>query len=380
MEEKMDFYSNVKKLAKSSMITLAVIFGIFAAILLVVGFKGVVYQFSEPKNFNEEVFDGLEKGDYVKLELNMCFGLLGEYTSTNTDTGSTSVTGGLYLFAVSDEDFEKIKYVPVSISKSDAKLAEQIIAQTEDAFDMSTGEYNPGELSKCLEIEGVLKKMKDSKDYNEQGLYDEVVKAWKLTDAQTVDYLVQTETYTIIKLVAFVFGLLFLGALVLVVVLFAGPFSTKKLKAYVAKKGLTGREAMLSSEFDQGKKISKQIIAGREHLYFAKGLRVNMLSYADIVWAYVDVVKTKNSVAYKLNLIMRDKSRDSISATIKNQIDAICETILAVNPGILIGNDKEKAQMYRNNFDELVRMVDEKRTQTQFVEDTTQETTQDDNA
>lgn len=53
---------------------------------------------------------------------------------------------------------------------------------------------------------------------------------------------------------------------------------------------------------------------------------------------------------------------------------------LAVNPGILIGNDKEKAQMFRNNFDELVRMVDEKRTQTQFVEETTQETTQDDNA
>lgn len=361
----MDFYSKVKKLAKSSMITLVVVFGIFAAIFLALGFKGVIYQISGPKDFSEEVFDGLEKGDYVKLELNMCFGSMGEYTSTNTDTGSTSVTGGLYLFAVADEDFENFIYVPVKLSKEDAKLAEQITEQTDEAWNSFFGVYQKDKLTKSLEIEGVLKEMKDSKDYDEQGLYDEIVKEWKLSDKETVDYLVQTQTYKIPMIISFVIGLLFLGGIVLVVLLYNGSFATKKLNAFVAKKGLTGREAMLSSEFDQGKKISKQIIAGRDYIYFAKGLRVNMIAYADIVWAYVDVLRAKNSVSYKLNLVMRDKSKDSISSAIKNHIDAICEAILVVNPSILLGNDKEKTQLFKTNFDELVRMVDTGRTQAQ---------------
>lgn len=344
------------------MVTLVVVFGILAVVFMALGFKGVIFQFTEPKNFNEEVFDGLDKGDYVKLELNMCFGSLGDYITTY-DTGSTSVTGGLYLFAVSDENFENFIYVPVKLSSKDAELAEQITEQTDKAWNSILGKYVEDNLTKSLEIKGVLKELDDSTDYNEKGLYNEVVKEWDLYDEEIVDYKVETELLTIPRLVSFAFGLLFLVGIVITVLVYSSAFPTKKLKAYVAKNGLTGREVMLCSEFEQAKKISKRIYAGRNYCFFSAGFKVKMFAYSDIVWAYVDVIRVKNSVTYKLNLIMRDKSKEKVASGVKSEIDEICETILSVNPGILLGNDKKNADMFRNNFDELVRMVDEIRTQ-----------------
>ena len=119
----MDFYSKIRKLGKSTLITLLIVLGIIGAIFCFIGYRGVIYQFSEPIDLEKAVFDGLEEGMYVKGELKMCFGEMGEYTTTY-ESGGTTTDAHLYLFAVADDDFKKFKYIPVYVPHKDKDKAD----------------------------------------------------------------------------------------------------------------------------------------------------------------------------------------------------------------------------------------------------------------
>lgn len=358
-EDEMDFYSKIRKLGKSALTVLLIVLGIFGAIFCFIGYRGVIYQFSEPVDLDEAVFDGLEENMYVKGELKMSLGEMAEYTTTY-ESGGTTTDAHLYLFMIADEDFENFKYIPVYVPHKDKDKADKIVAQTNASIGFFGG-FNEEKLTDSYEFEGVIKELSSSKDKDEKGVYEEVARDLELYEEEKVDFLVNSKSNRIPMLIAFVIGLLFFAGAGYCVFLYTGAFSTKKVKEFITEKNLEGREAYLMNDFDNATMVTKQVRLGREYAYYSNGLRVNMLAYVDIVWAYVDVIKSKNSITYQLTVVKRDKKREKIGFNAKNLVDMTCEAILAANPGIMIGKDKENAEMFRNNFDELVRMVDEKR-------------------
>lgn len=357
----MDFYNKVRKLCKSSLIVLLLVLGIIGAVFCFIGYRGVIYQFSEPVDLEEAVFDGLEKGMYVKGELKMSLGEMATYT-TEYESGGTTTDAHLYMFIIPDENFENYKYISVYVPHKDKEIADKIVAQTEASIGLFGG-INEEKLTESYEFEGVIKELSSSKDKDEKGVYDEIAADLELSAEERVDFLINSQSNRIPMLIAFVIGLVCFGVAGYNAFLYAGPYAVKKVKKYVKDKGLEGREDLLVRDFDNARQVTKQVKVGNEYMYYAKCVRANMLAYSDIVWAYVDVIRSKNSISYRLTVVKRDKRSEKIGFRAKDYVDMTCEAILAANPGIMLGKDKENSEMFRKNFDELVRRVDEKRAQ-----------------
>ena len=220
---------------------------------------------------------------------------------------------------------------------------------------------NGEKLTDSYDFEGVIKELSTSKDKDEKGIYEEITRGLELYEEEKVDFLVNSKSNRVPMLIAFVIGLLFFAGAGYCVFLYTGAFSIKKVKEFIRKKNLEGREAYLMNDFDNATMVTKQVRIGREFAYYSKGVRAHMLAYSDVVWAYVDILRAKNSVSYQLTLVMRDKKKEKISFVRKDHVDTVCEAVLAANPGIMLGKDKEFENMFKTNFEQLVRMVDEKR-------------------
>ena len=350
----MDFYRKVKKLCKSSAMLLAVIFGIIGIVFMVIGFKGFMYQVGPTVDFNDADLDDLEPGTYVKGEFKLCYGAIGEYYETKN--GTTSVNGYLYVFGVPGESYYDITYVPVKVSSTDATKARRIMNQTSEA----TGLFgiNEKKLTESFEFEGIIS---DNTDYDEMGLFKEEAYAGGFEDDELTDFFLNTETNKIPLLVSFGFGIMFLMFGAIPTVLYMSGMPTKKIKAYIKARNLNGREEFLLNDFENGMVVAKNVRMGKDYAYYGKGLSARMFAYEDIVWAYVDTVRVKNSVTFQLALFDRNKKKELISFTKKENSDAACGAILAANPGIIVGKTPELQQLFKKNFAELIRMADEKK-------------------
>lgn len=351
-----NFYSKVKKLAKTSAIALVITLSIIGIVLVIVGYKGLKFHITEPVDIEEALEDGFEKGTYVKGSFKLCLGQMAEYVTVNEDTNSEHTDAHFYMFIIPNEDYSEFVYVPLKISNDDVKLADEIVDQTE-ALISKFGGLDTSKLTKSYDFEGEIVEMDDE----EEGFYKDGLEAIDPTGDCGVEYMVETTLYKVPLFVAFIAGVLFLLGAVFSFVLYSGNFPVSRVKEYIVKKNLSGREGYLENDYDNGSLLSNNVTMGKEYAYFASGLKVNMLAYEDIVWSYVDVVKSKNTVSYKINMILKNKEKKSISFNTKTQTDAACEIILASNIGVLVGNDREFKKLFKSDFDELVRRSEAKK-------------------
>ncbi len=344
--KKMEFYKKIRKLTQTATIILAGLFGIIGIVMIIAGFKGVLSQFTEAENIDEIVFGEMEEGTYVEGDLKLCLGSFASWV-TETSTGSEIEDSVYYMFVIFGEGEYDIRYLPVEVPAKDKALVNEIITQTDNATDYE-GYVDEEMLTKSYHFEGYLKEM--SKD--EQSCYDDAIEEMGVEEFD-VELMVNADDSVTDKLAIFIIGVFFavIGSIFLIIQY--SPYSTKKVRAYVKAKNLEGKEDWLLADFNASKKIKGHVRMGKDYIYFANGFSSNMVAYEDIIWAYVDTLRTKNGTTYTLVLTAIDRSQNKLSFSSKAEVDEASNIIFSNNPGILVGKDEFK-QLYKKNFDELI--------------------------
>lgn len=292
------------------------------------------------------------KGKYVEENVNMLFGNFAEYYE-ESKTGQKSTKYQYYVL------YAKDAYIGLKIP---SYMDDDAWSITEEFYKYATGETD--KITSTLSISGYVKNMNaEEKKYfydwfenNKIFSDDNTENMQGITENTRTMLLVCDDNYSFSSMVAII-----IAGILLVIGIFSlsnGILGTslKNIKRYIAAHGGASIEYKIDQDYRAGNKING-IVFGKQFIVRNSLFSSDIICIDDIIWAYISQKKSNRNIVYCLEISTVDKKTYKVNFNTSQQsIDGL-RCILEIKPYIPHEKVKELSQLYKNNFNEFLNMV-----------------------
>lgn len=308
------------------------------------GSKNSLY-FLPHKAMNKCTADKLEREKWYKVDINEIY----DYYGTSDD-------GTYYIIPVKNSANEDT-YMGLFVYKKDEALAAKICEETNEAINNDL-EFS----SKHLKGKGYAYDMSLNERAYFKGYFDSIGASKEVKDNlvyKTIELYPLSETINFKAVIGYIFG----GALLVLGIGLALYFVTgayiSKFKKSIKKGNIS--EYDIENDYAVAGNVENKITIGNKYLItYAKPALIEL---DKLVWAYKRIKKNSQTevTLYSVMLCDRDKKTYEVSLRTEENADKAIGFIEQKAPYVIIGYSNDKVKIYKNNFNEMVNYVDERK-------------------
>lgn len=353
------YYSKMRKSAALSCLIIAIIFIGFGAAV----FWGNMYEFFDYFFAKTDIFSlyasEIKAKEYYSCENNV---LLDWYASDDE--------GFYYVTPVYLNEIEST-YMGFYVYAEDSETAYKIVKETWDT--METGGYSQTYLSGKGYVYNMTGTEKDHfiEWFEAAGADEEIIDNLLFKTFVLLPFHRAVDEFEEFWPAVIVGGAIAIPGICSIIFFIAGGFRRRVKKTI---KNYKLDEQNIAYDLDNGISFKKFDLGRKYAVVYGSISKLIVLD--NLVWVYSTVTRTKHrmygvltvstSVSYSLTMIDRDKNTYSLEVRNEEYGQQIMRAVSANAPFIIFGYDDSLAHMRSNNFSEMIRIVDERKSNIVF--------------
>lgn len=331
----------------------SIVFMIAGLVFMVAGIDDVRMAFSKAVPLEEVNLDELHT---MKVEATISYVV--DYYSYSTEDDET--VGKEYFIPVGEEEYIGLVLSGKNMQRADANM--------EATWAYMDGDMGAQDNIEPFTMKGVIQPLKGEslRFFNE---YVDAIEGMSESEKEIfLPYAITAADPVFVTLLPEFFGLMFIVAAVIFVILGAKANNLKEVRKYCEA---TGNREMAEQKLEQlwaSGAGTKEIKLSNELLLAVTGTRVFLAETKDIVWIYQHI--TKHSVnfiptgkTYAIKVCLANGKDLMIPMNGKKRADENMEFITRTIPYVLIGYDEQLSKAYIHDRASVVRTVEERRSE-----------------